>query len=307
MNEIDDAAGTTRASAGQSATAQRGARLAAQLEAGTNRLLLIGGLHRSGTTLFGRCLAAHPDATGFEDTGVIEDEGQFLQPVYPPAREFGGPGRFGWDERAHLDGESELAGAPQRDLVLGSWAAHWDLTRRVWIEKSPPNLIKSRYLQALFPSAAQVMVLRHPVASALATEKWARGTSLERLIAHWVHCHTLFRRDLEHLPRAAVLSYESFVHAPGAALELAQRLVNLSPHPADLEVRAGLNERYFERFRERARGWLSRHSIRRLVRSHEQAVRDLGYSLEDLERDAVAEAWGPSRARVLTPGASGPP
>jgi len=55
-----------------------------------HRLVFVGGLHRSGTTPLTRCLAAHSQISGFEGTGVEEDEGQHLQTVYPPARAHGG-------------------------------------------------------------------------------------------------------------------------------------------------------------------------------------------------------------------------
>src|SRR4051812_31203825 len=54
------------------------------------RLVFVGGLHRSGTSLVHRCLADHPRASGFRNTGVWEDEGQHLQTVYRPAGSHGG-------------------------------------------------------------------------------------------------------------------------------------------------------------------------------------------------------------------------
>ena len=72
------------------------------------RLLFVGGLHRSGTSLVHRCLTRHPEVSGFSGTGVPEDEGQHLQTVYPPAYAHGGPGRFGFDPDAHLTESSPL-------------------------------------------------------------------------------------------------------------------------------------------------------------------------------------------------------
>ena len=39
-----------------------------------HRLVFVGGLHPSGTTPLTRCLAAHPEISGFAGTGVAEDE-----------------------------------------------------------------------------------------------------------------------------------------------------------------------------------------------------------------------------------------
>ena len=51
----------------------------------------------------------HPQVSGFQDTAEIEDEGQFLQSVYPPALRYGGAGLSGFNPRLRLDETSPLA------------------------------------------------------------------------------------------------------------------------------------------------------------------------------------------------------
>ena len=73
--------------------------------------VFIGGLHRSGTSILHRLLCEHPDTSGFEDTGVPEDEGQHLQSVFEPAYIHGGPGEFAFHAEAHLTEKSSLVSA----------------------------------------------------------------------------------------------------------------------------------------------------------------------------------------------------
>lgn len=116
-----------------------------------------------------RCIATHPEVSGFHGTGVEEDEGQHLQTVYPPARRRGGPGRFALSEQSHLTESSPLATPESAQRLAAEWGRHWDLQRRVLLEKSPPNLVMTRFLQQLFPDSGFIMVVRHPVIVALST------------------------------------------------------------------------------------------------------------------------------------------
>ena len=116
-----------------------------------HRFVFVTGLHRSGTSLLARCIAQHPQVSGFSGTGVPEDEGQLLQSVYPPGHLDGGPGRFGFAQRQHLTEHSPQATPESRERLWQEWSPHWDLERPVLLEKSPPHLTKTRFLQALFP------------------------------------------------------------------------------------------------------------------------------------------------------------
>src|SRR4249919_976305 len=95
------------------------------------------GLPRSGTSVLGRNVARLGDCTGFKNTGVLEDEGQFLQDVYAPDYEYGGAGCFGFDRRAHL---TEASGLLTRENALGlrrCWEPYWDASRSIRVEKTP--------------------------------------------------------------------------------------------------------------------------------------------------------------------------
>jgi hypothetical protein len=241
------------------------------------RLVFVGGLHRSGTSLLTRCLMQHPLVSGFEGTGVPEDEGQHLQTVYRPAKEHGGPGRFAFDAGARLTEDSPLVTDESRRRLMEEWGRFWDTAKPVLVEKSPPNLVRGRFLQALFPGARLVMLQRHPLAVAYATQKWSR-TSLRSLLRHWLAAHETFEEDRPHLRHVQLVRYEDFVTAPATILEAVYGFVGLEPVPPVIEIRADANDAYLARWREEPR-------LRRalLVRAFEERVQPFGYSLQPEE------------------------
>lgn len=212
--------------------------------------LLICGLHRSGTSLITRSLAAHPQITGFRNTGAIEDEGQFLQTVMPLEIVYGSVGRFGFDPRAHLT-EASILNTPENGRKLFSeWSRHWDMSRPVRVEKTPSNLLRMRLLNRLLEPARFVIVTRHPVAACLATLKWTEG-SLFSLLSHWVHCYRIARDDAASLPHVIWTSYEAFVARPEQELNRLLQFAGLEPVPGIAPALKSENEKYFQQWRER--------------------------------------------------------
>ena len=253
------------------------------------KLVFIGGLHRSGTSLIHRCLSGHADVSAFSGTGVPEDEGQHLQTVYKRAHDFGGAGRFGFHSAAALDERSPLVSNSNAEKLLSEWVKYWDQSRQVLIEKSPPNLIRTRFLQALFPNCRFVIVQRHPIAVSCATQKWYRRRllrwtgrgALHALVAHWLVCHERFEADRASLKNVFVLRYEEFVAEPQPQFDALLRFLGLSGCPVAREIRPNVNEGYYASWEGRRRTLLGRAYIELVVRRFEQRVRRFGYSLRD--------------------------
>jgi len=174
-----------------------------------HQFVFLAGLHRSGTTLLARLLAAHPEISGFSETGVPADEGQHLQSVYPAAKEYGGPGRFGFAPESHLTEDSPLVSEESARKLFEEWSPQWDRSRPLLLEKSPPNLLKTRFLQALFPGSAFVVIIRHPIPVSIPTARWRGTRRYDRLFEHWLRCHALFEEDRKHLGRAHVAAKPS--------------------------------------------------------------------------------------------------
>jgi Sulfotransferase family/Glycosyl transferase family 2 len=277
--------------------------------------VFVGGLHRSGTTLLARVIARHDEASGFRETEAVANEGQFLQSVYPIAGEFGGVGRFGFDERSHMTEDSPLATDENSQRMLEEWSTHWDLSKRVLVEKSPPNLLKLRFLQALFPDATFVVIMRHPIAVAYASRKWAEE-SLESLMEHWLVCHEIFLDDAPLIRRLMLVRYEDFVANPQAIVAGIHERLGLAPSEATFEAKTGINDAYFRRWKSP----LPREEHAEIESRLEERVNRFGYSLQSpyhstqpapevadlLDRVGVAEPRGAKPVPLRRPAAEPP-
>jgi hypothetical protein len=264
------------------------------------RLVFVGGLHRSGTTPLARALASHPEVSGLSDTGVREDEGQHLQRVYPKAKVYGGSGRFAFDPRAHLTEDSSLATPANAATMLEAWRPYWDEDAELLVEKSPPNLVMGRFLQAAFPGSALIVVVRHPVVVALSNKKWRRLLSsdprrfqtVSSLVEHWVTAHRILVEDMPHLDRLHIVHYEDLVAAPEEELGRIGEFLRLrAPIPAG-SLRASASQQYEQWWDDWSQWWRPGHwQRRRIVARFADDVAEFGYDLEDLSRRG---AWSPA-------------
>jgi len=285
------------------------------------------GQARSGTSVLGRNIARLENCTGLKNTGVLQDEGQFLQHVYPITAEYGGAGRFGFDPRAHLTETSDLLTPENTAKLQASWHAYWDESKAICVEKTPSNLIMTRFLQAAFPNSYFVAVRRHPVAVSLATQgRWKINmSSLHNLFEHWLHCHELFDEDKKYLKHAYELKYEDYIEDPDKYhQEIAAFIGTRVPEPpredkfrsvtewwrnplglrvpegAMEDVTGAHNKKYLDRWRNLLTSSAFKSYYRHIAETYEPRFAKYGYSLtKGLSRgEEVLDSGGKPSAAV---------
>ncbi|MHC0052115.1 sulfotransferase family protein [Actibacterium sp. D379-3] len=192
-----------------------------------DQYLFICGLHRSGTTLLEQMLSALYDVAVLRADAVPENEGQFLQDVYPRAGLHGGPGRFAFDRAMYPAPPPPDKAAALKQRLMCCWTPWIDGEGRSFVEKSPPNITKIGWLRAVFPGARFIIISRDPRAVAAATQKWS-GLSISEMVLHWNAAYTAALDAAG--DDCLFVTYESLCDDPmrvlnrlGAALSLPQR------------------------------------------------------------------------------------
>ena len=269
------------------------------------RYVFVCGLGRSGTSVLARNVARLENCTGFKNTGALEDEGQFLQDVYRSDNVYGGAGAFGFDPRAHLTEHSPLF-TPENGLKLRqNWERYWDQTKAIRVEKTPGHLLKTRFLQAVFPNSYFIVVRRHPIPVSLANnQRWkVTFAPLHKLFDHWLHCYGLFEEDKRYLKHVYELTYEDYIEDPNKCYQNIAEFVGTQVPKAPREDRfyyvtqwrnaAGLrvpesamedvsgahNEKYFKRWSYLLDNSPFKRYYRYLAGKYEPKFAKYGYSL----------------------------
>ena len=215
-----------------------------------------------------------------------------LQSVYPPSGAYGGAGAFGFHPQAHLTEDSPLVTEQNRRKLFAEWSPYWDLTKKYLLEKSPPNLIRTRFLQAMFPASSFIIMMRHPLAVSYATRAWYRHyrinwRSLSRILEHWLLCHEIFMEDRKHLGNEPLINkYEHLVAEPQRWVAKVDEMLGLEPRPTEQKILSQVNAKYFGRWNRERQGILSGINSRSIIRRFEERCRAFGYSLEDPRYDS---------------------
>ena len=171
------------------------------------KYVFICGLHRSGTSTLTKIIGTSNLVSIHTNTNVPENEGQHIQSVYDPAYRHDGPGKFGFDKEYHYTEKSYLLTQNNNNKIINEWSKYWDLNKSILIEKSPPNIIHTRYLQEIVYNSYFIIIIRHPFAVAMATKKW-NNQSLDKHMHHWLYVHEILYNDLKKIKKYLILKYE---------------------------------------------------------------------------------------------------
>lgn len=160
-----------------------------------------------------------------------------------------------------------------------------DLDRPYLLEKSPANLMMTRYLQKMFPDARFIVIMRHPAIVTLSTKKWAPRTRLSTLFENWFRAHDTLRADAVRISNLHVLTYEHLVSQPHEALERVREFLGLSSSiPADsVQDRSNSYRANWLRLAQ-ATDPINRYRFRHLCDRFEERANVYGYSLRDVDQ-----------------------
>ena len=172
-----------------------------------DKIVFVGGLHRSGTTTVAKILSSLPNCQGFEDTKSLMDEGQRLQTVLPTDQALGGVSEFFvWSDR-----DKKSISEKEKASIVSDWKN--DLSgsdEEIFIEKSPVNCARMEMLLKAFPQSKGVFVVRHPIAVVLASLKWSRVSPMTSFLNYSLYMKEIDRvKKLEIFEgRISVLKFE---------------------------------------------------------------------------------------------------
>ncbi len=255
-------------------------------------ILLVGGPHRSGTTIMWKAVTTHPEVAGFGDpfaSGADYSEGILMQDVYPAfgvgmefrrnlpgakmqnkmsgdkhdevdVQQNGGLGQYALlpEEYVHFtkkNHKGKLDDPTTLSKLLNRFAPCWDSDEKyggkdglqkakVWVEKSPQNIVLSDFLEGVYNMPIQedgtistegrsskktvtkfLFMTRHPIPNILATDIFIQEAmggkrDLELLLRNYIQMHKYGQGDAKKLDSLYLwVKFEDFVANPAKILK----------------------------------------------------------------------------------------
>ena len=261
--------------------------------------LFLCGVTNSGTTILARVIGSHPEVR------VLPTEGQWLTGALPLEREYGV--RRESTKRLdvfHLTEESDPAPALRMKY---DWSYHFERRPGIALEKSTPNALRTRWLQANFRPSRFIGIVRHPYAACEGIRR-RTGMEIEAAARQWARANEVMLDDGERLERFLLVTYEDLTERPEEELERLQRFLDLETpfdraaldSPLDLHNMTG-RPSPLQNFNLKSVERLSSEEMATIDRVAGPVMARLGYapfSAEDAESSFAARAAAAGLAHV---------
>jgi hypothetical protein len=176
-----------------------------RLQLDSHHWLFVLGLNNSGTTLLVDLLKNHPAVR------TLPNEGQYLTTALPLPRAYGVPRNY--SRRLDIFHWTETSDPSPALRVQYDWALHYPARPGILVEKSPPNTLRSRWLQHNFRPSRFLAIVRHPYAVCEGTRR-RDGHSIEEAAWHWVRSNECLLNDIEYLEQCLFFRYEDLCANP---------------------------------------------------------------------------------------------
>ncbi len=183
-----------------------------------NYWLFILGLNNSGTTLLVDLLKSHARMRW------LPNEGQYLTTGLPLPRDYGVPRKFA--ERLDIFHWTEANDPAPALRIQYDWARHYQPRPGILLEKSPPNTMRSRWLQHNFRPSRFLAITRHPYAVCEGIRR-REGHSIEEAARHWALANQWMLDDIAHLEHCLFMTYEDLCARPQDYLQKLQTFLGL--------------------------------------------------------------------------------
>ena len=190
-----------------------------------DKWLFLVGCYNSGTTLLAELLSRHQQISG------LPTEGHFISDQFIKDYEVGLPRM--WAGREELFRLTEDDQGPDVERVKKEWGMRLDLSKPVLMEKSPPNTVRTRWLNKHFTPAYFVVIVRNGYAVAEGINRKANPMHLkeswpiEQCALQWRRSIEVLDADSQHLDNYLMVTYEELVKNPDIILQKITDFVGL--------------------------------------------------------------------------------
>lgn len=244
--------------------------------------VFIVGCYNSGTTLLSKVLAGH------EMIGSLPTEGHFLTDQFPSEHDIGISRMWMYREDLYRLTEKDLG--PDVIRIKKEWNMRMNKrSKPVFLEKSPQNGARTRWLQKHFENAYFIGVIRNGYAVSEGIARKAKpeyrmnSWPIETCAKQWCHSNKVLEEDAAHLDNFMWVRYEDFTENPQKELNNLLKFIGIDQYEEiDTLQHWSIHERSenIRNMNHESISRLSDNDIQAINRVAGECITHFGYPLE---------------------------